>query len=479
MNDLQKALKAVVDQYEGIEALAKVEGRELTETEIKSQKDLLTKANGLKEQLDNAKKMADLKSWAEQPDGQNAVKGSFDRVALPEEGALKGVEVDKITGEMAAKSFYGENVLKALKSGQYIDGLNDYLRNTGLNRPVKAASMKVLNEGGFTSGEAWLPPDFRNQLVQRMVGPSSVRQFATVYNTGTDMITFPQVIYNGDSAHGDSYAQIYTSGSHGAWRESSAASANYTEATNPVAGNIRIPVHTYTLPIIVTREQLEDNAFDLLGWVGKNITENAMLDQEYAFTNGDGAGQPVGFTVHPTMSTAWGSTTTVAGKTYTGGMTKTGIAAALSWPVPSDSLAYDTYGLLGMEGSLSPQYEASARWFASKRTYSNIRGLADTNGRPLWQTSDGVFANYVKGYPPTLLGYPIEKNMFLPNVAASVYPMFLGDLSGYYIVDRVGITLEVYRETLALRDQVLIYLRMRTGGALVDYYKMRSLYVAA
>jgi HK97 family phage major capsid protein len=107
-------------------------------------------------------------------------------------------------------------------------------------------------------------------------------------------------------------------------------------------------------------------------------------------------------------------------------------------------------------------------------------GLTDSTGRPLWYGTDASpFPQFIAGFPAQLLGYPVVRNVFLDNVGASAYPAVLGNMGAYYIVDRVGITVEVFRETLALRDQVLIYLRMRTGGQLVDYYKLRSLYISA
>jgi HK97 family phage major capsid protein len=51
----------------------------------------------------------------------------------------------------------------------------------------------------------------------------------------------------------------------------------------------------------------------------------------------------------------------------------------------------------------------------------------------------------------------------------------LGDLKGYYIVDRVGMSVEVFREVYGLRDQVVVYMRKRTGGDLVHYWRMKVL----
>jgi HK97 family phage major capsid protein len=53
--------------------------------------------------------------------------------------------------------------------------------------------------------------------------------------------------------------------------------------------------------------------------------------------------------------------------------------------------------------------------------------------------------------------------------------MALGDLSSYWIADRVGFSVEVNPWIYQDRDQVLCYMRMRTGGQLVEYWKMKFL----
>lgn len=496
ITELQKSLKSCVDKYDAIEMAAKAAERDLNDEEKKLQAGFLDKAEALKSQIESAKRIDVVKKFGEAPAG-SPVGGSWERTALPGEGSLKDTTVENKSGDMSAKSWYGEEALKKLNDPDYYEAMNEYLHCASTNQPMskhaadlingvknaslhtgmKGNSMKVMNEGSFASGEAWLPPDFRNNLVERLAAPNTVRQNASVFTTGTDMITFPVASYIGDTAD-DVNGDIYPVGTRGKWQGSSPITTA-TEATNPIAGNLRIPVNLYTLDIICTREQIEDNAFDLLGWVSKKATEVGILDQEKAYTVGTGLDQPVGFTQHPAFTTAVGSTVKVNNSTYTGMKITSGVSAALTWPIPSDSLDPTTYGLLGMSTNLPTQYEVGAKWFANKKTYGNVMGLTDSNGRPLWYGTDASpFPQFIAGFPASLLGYPVVRNVFMPNVGASAYPMVLGNMGGYFIVDRVGITVEVFRETLAQYDQVLIHLRMRTGGQLVDYYKLRSLETA-
>jgi HK97 family phage major capsid protein len=63
----------------------------------------------------------------------------------------------------------------------------------------------------------------------------------------------------------------------------------------------------------------------------------------------------------------------------------------------------------------------------------------------------------------------------MADVAASANPLVLGDMRGYFIADRVSLSVEVFREVYGLRDQVVVYMRKRVGGQLVHYWRMKFL----
>jgi HK97 family phage major capsid protein len=65
----------------------------------------------------------------------------------------------------------------------------------------------------------------------------------------------------------------------------------------------------------------------------------------------------------------------------------------------------------------------------------------------------------------------------MPDVTLATFgiPLVLGDMKGYKIVDRVGLSVEVFREVYGLRDQVVVYARKRVGGQLTDYWRMKGL----
>lgn len=470
--ELQKSLEATLKSAE--ELRGKITAKTASSEEVESFKNYTQQAKSLAEQIDAEKMLDDVKEWGKQSDGKSVVPATFDRLALTEEGAIKGVTADPKTGELVAIPGFmeeGEANIKALKSGAYKDFFAQKLRAQSLHGQdwkshIKGNAMKILNEGSFTAGEAWIPPDFRANLVQRMATLTSVRPNATVMTTGSDHITFPQAVYTTDD--------LYSSPFRATWQGSGAQTSSPSEASNPVSGQIRIPVYLLTANIIVQREQIEDNSFDLLGYITKIGAESFSLTQEDTYTNGNGVSKPFGFTKHPTASIANGSTSTINGTTYTGGEIFTGSSGALAWGTAAGGT-----GIRGIETALPPQYENGAKWYATKATYGAARDInAGTATLPQWSLGES-YPNYANGYQASLLGYPTQKNQFMDSIATGTTNqtpvMALGNLDGYWIADRVGFSVEVNPWIYQDRDQVLIYMRMRTGGQLVEYWKMKFL----
>lgn len=482
MNEkLQASLKKVMTDAENL--IKEVGDRTPTEAENKQLAEYTKSANELKAQIDeNAKNIASLnavKAWQNQGSGSQVAAAEFSRQTMGNEGDIPGVGMEA-SGELyaldGALKSVGDEKLKSLKSGIYKDAFAEMIRAEGLKRPfaMKGDAMKILNEGSDPSGGFWVPPDFRPELQKRMAAMTVVRPNAKVYTTGTDHITFPAVNYTGVSAD-DALATLFTSGVRFTWRSSVGSTTDITEATNPVAGQNRIPVNLATAAIILTREQLEDNSFDILGYITDLGAEAFALGEESSFTNGTGAGQPRGYMSHPSFTIAASTTGTVAGVTYTGGYVPSGTTlGSITWSSTSGAL----YGITGMEGDLPPQYENNAKWYGTKKAYSNIRQInAGTATLPQWSLGD-AYPNYGNSYNPSLLGYPIRKNQFMPSVANNNFPLAFGDMSGYVIADRVGLSVEVFREVYGLRDQVVVYMRKRVGGDLVQYWKLRAMKLA-
>jgi HK97 family phage major capsid protein len=461
---LQHALKGLIARGSEIAAKPDVTPEELTEL-----KSIQAKADQVKDQLDSLDKIDALKRWASEPNGESAVRAGFVREVADGEGELPGISADASSGEMYAFDERGEAKMNALKKKDYKSAFNQYLRQAALHKDdwrsyLKGDALKVLNEGADTSGGFWIPPDYRPELVKKMAPMTVIRPNASVFTTGTNNISFPKVTYTA--------SQVYTSGVRFTWSGSNQA-ANLTEATNPVAGKIDIPIQLATAAIIIDRSQVEDNSFDLLGYITSLMAESFGMGMEDAYINGDGVGKPHGFLQHANAASASSATTD-------GMYVPTGTSAKFDWgTVSAASSALPTKGLVGLEAALPPQYEANAAFYASKAMYSIVRAFTDTAGRPLWNQAD-QYPMFTNGMQATLLGYPIRKTqLMLSSFAADSLCMAFGDMTGYYIADRVGLSVEILREIYGLRDQWVVYARMRTGGQLVQPWKLKLLKMAA
>jgi HK97 family phage major capsid protein len=331
-----------------------------------------------------------------------------------------------------------------------------------LGHPVDREAMKVLQEGSGDSLELWITPDYRNELVKKMAAMAVIRKNADVVPCGSDILSLPDVKYTTD--------QKYTSGVRLSWFAENPGS-NPTEATNPVGGRLIIPVHTATADIFVTRQMLEDSSMDILGYINNLGAEAFALGEEDVFINGNGSGKPQGILSHPMAIVANGS--------GDGMYIATGSTAGIAWGSTTSGVsAGATTGILGLEQALPPQYEAGAKWYGNKKSYSAVRANTDSQGRPLWMATDG-YANWSHGLPPTLLGYELEKTQFLPDPANAAYPMLFGDMKAYLIADRVGLSVEVYREPYAQQELVLVHMRKRVGGQVVRPWMLKTLKQAA
>jgi len=435
-----------------------------TEEALSSYKSIVAEAEKVRDQLDVEIRSNAVKQWMEGSAG-STVKSTF-RPAGYAEGAADGLTQDH-DGELTAFKAVGEQRLSALKSGDYKDAFAQHMRQKAIlgadwRAGMKGDALKVLQAGADESGGFWIPPDYRSELIKKAATMTTVRQNATIITTGSDIVTFPSVKYTTD--------QKYTSGVRFAWN-GDAPSSNISEATNPVAGRLNIPINVATAALFVSRSMMEDNSFDILGYCSELLAEAFGLGEEDAFWNSVGDGNPQGITTHPMASVAHG--------TQDGMYVLSGAAGTLTWGASATPTTAVTKGILGLEAALPPQYETNAKWYANKKTYSSIRALSDTQSRPLWQTTDAPgLTNYVRGLPATLLGYDIQKTQFLPDLEASSLSVAFGDMKGYVIADRVGLSIEVFREVLGLRDLVVLYARKRVGGALLQPWRMKLMKTA-
>lgn len=96
----------------------------------------------------------------------------------------------------------------------------------------------------------------------------------------------------------------------------------------------------------------------------------------------------------------------------------------------------------------------------NRNTLVIIRTWKDGNGRYL------VLDPISEGAPSTLLGRPVVEMFDMDDIGTGKFPVLFGDMSGYRIIDRVGLTTLRDPYTLATNGQVRFHARKRVGADL-------------
>lgn len=294
----------------------------------------------------------------------------------------------------------------------------------------------VLDLGGYT-----VPEDFRAQLVQRLAGLTVVRQNGAMsVTTIRDAVEWPK-LEGGNSR--------YTSAVRVTWVDEIPASATTAE-TNPTFGINRIPVNTAMARTDLSKNLLEDSAFNLIAVLTRLFAEAMAIDEDEQFLIGTGGGRPRGI-----LGNRSGAEATPEDGVST---VNSGNASALT-----------ADGLLNLAYGLHSQYRPGAVFVGARNTQRDVRKLKDGNGDYLW--APGLQA----GQPMLLLGYPFLESEAMPAIAANAHPVVFGNFGGYMIVDRVGMTVSRVEDTTTHgTNKVALFARRRLGGQVIEPWRFQA-----
>ena len=306
---------------------------------------------------------------------------------------------------------------------------------------VKATLQEGVNDlGGFL-----VPEDYRVDIIKRMMGLTVVRGRARQVNTIRDAAEWPKLEGGGTQ---------YTSAVRVTWVDELPASATASE-TNPSFGIIRVPVHTVMARTDVSRNMLEDTPFNMLQLIAELFSEAMAVDEDNKFLTGTGGGSPRGI---------------LGNRTGANATPETGIESVNS----GAAAAVTGDGIIDLDYGLHAQYRAKAVHIGARLTHRDVRKLKDGIGDYLWQR--GLSA----GEPPLLGGYPFLESESMPAVGANNYPIIFGDLTGYLIVDRVGMSIERVSDTTTVGgNKVALFARRRLGGQVIEPWKFQAQKISA
>ena len=323
-------------------------------------------------------------------------------------------------GEVAAKSmghiFTPGEVELAIKEGQDVRGL----------KTVMVEAQDVL--GGYVC-----PADWRADVIMRMQGLTCVRPRARIITTSRDSVELPKITGGGDQ---------YVGAVRVTWVDETPTAG--TAATNVTFGLEKIPVHTVMAETFLSRNLVEDAAFNIVAHLAEEFARAQAIDEDNQFLTGDGNGKPRGF------------------------LPSSANSESLSEAESGNASALTGDGVIELAYELASQYRQNAVFIAERATYKTIRKLKTGDGEYIWDR------NYQAGQPDRLLGYPVLEQEAMPTVAANAYPILFGDIGqAYCIVDRIGMSVERYLDSTTARINQVIYLcRRRLGGQVVAPWAM-------
>jgi len=258
------------------------------------------------------------------------------------------------------------------------------------------------------------PEGFGAEILKKLVEFSPIRQYARVISISTPEIKYPRKL----------------TGVAATWVDET-EDRTQSDQTYEQATFTPYELATY---VDVSNQLLEDNAYNLEGELMADFAEAFGVAEATAFVTGNGTGKPKGLLAASTGITE----------------IKTGAAATLG----TDPAAT----IIGMFHSLQSAFAQNGVWIMNRKTLGALRTLKDDTGRFIML--DPITA----GAPTTLLGRPIVEAVDMPDVAANAVPILFGDLSGYRIVDRIGLSVLRDPYSIATKGQVRFHARRRVGG---------------
>jgi HK97 family phage major capsid protein len=205
--------------------------------------------------------------------------------------------------------------------------------------------------------------------------------------------------------------------------------------SQPSFGQLRVPVHTAMGKTQASNNLLEDSALNIEQLLATLFAESLAEEEDRVILAGTGNGEPEGILTNAEVEVI---------DTETAGQVK-----------PDDFIEL-TY-------SLKDKYARNAVLLVARTAKKVLRKAKDSNGQYLWQPALSA------GEPPTFDGYRVISPSvgLAEQITAGAKIAVFGDLRYYWVIERVGMTLQRLAELYAEQNQVGFVLRRRMGGKLM------------
>ena len=355
------------------------------------------------------------------------VEHKSDPVASPEEVKALKARMDALEAKSNRVRGANNNHPNGANDNSEMKAFVSYLRR-GVER-ISPEEVKALTVSDSANGGYLAPSEFGNELIKLLSEYSPIRSYARVISISAPEIVYPRRV----------------SGTAATWV---AETADRTESGMTFEQVKLTPFELATFTD-VSNQLLEDNAYGLEGELIADYAESFGKTEGLAFVKGTGTGQPKG------IMTASGIKEV-----------KTGVAASFPATNPADVI-------IGMYHSIPTTHAQNGVWLMNRSTLAEIRKWKDSTGRYL------VLDPITAGGVMTLLGRPIVEMLDMDDIGAGKFPVLFGDMSGYRIIDRVGLSTLRDPYSLATKGQVRFHARKRVGADVTHPDRFVKLKVSA
>lgn len=125
--------------------------------------------------------------------------------------------------------------------------------------------------------------------------------------------------------------------------------------------------------------------------------------------------------------------------------------------------------LVKLQSAVKQVYQKNACWTMNGDTFTLIKLLKDTNGRPL------IEPDASKAFPYTLLGKPVYLSDNMPKAAAGAKTILYGDYSGLSVNFRENISIQILRENYATQHALGVISWFEFDSRITDEQKLAVL----
>lgn len=384
---------------------------------IGKRESLVARANEILERATTDQRALSAEEIASHTDLLNEVRGidatlkAADAHVAAEVAASQPTQAARSTVPGQREQEVSPIVTRANATPEYARAFETMLRTGTVPAELRAHTVATDTAGGYLVPDKW-----HDEIVRKLREFNYMRQYATIITTSKGALNIPRETSTGTAN----------------WTSEGAA---YNESED-VFGNVSFTPFKLTRLVKVSEELAVDNDFDLLGFLAQTFAEAFADKEEAAFVDGDGSSKPRGVLLDSTA----------------------GVTAAATNAITFDELA-DLYY------SVKPAYRAKGVWLmndATRKTLSKIKTGVASDLRYLWAES------VASGQPATLFGRPVISASNMPTIATGEKTVAFGDLSYYYIVDKVGMDLKRLNELYAASGLIGFIANRHTDGELMQ-----------